>query len=54
MPVPEDRSPIDRAQVLLEAGKPEDALALILPYLASHPDDFDVLTTAAQAYLSLD
>jgi tetratricopeptide (TPR) repeat protein len=40
--------------MLLEAGKAKDALEHILPYLATHPDDFGALTTAAQVYLSLD
>jgi len=43
----------DRARVLLDAGRAQEALPLLQRVLASHPDDVDALCRLALAYLKL-
>jgi Flp pilus assembly protein TadD len=42
-----------RARALLEAGRPADALAAVLPDLATDPDNFSTVCTAAEAQIAL-
>lgn len=46
-------SPAAQADLLLDAGKAREALAIVLPYLATHPDDVPSLMVAARSFHDL-
>ncbi len=43
---------IERSALLRESGRPEEALRLLAPHLAAHPDDAEALRQAGWAYLA--
>ena len=53
-PAPQQQEALGRARAALHDGRPQEALALVLPWLAQHPGDGDAHLVAGFAALRLD